>query len=104
VRLSTRNQTEREIAQDNQREAALQEYIDKMSELLLEKDLRKSGMDAEVRTIAQPVEKHKIVDAKRMRLLATIPHMWRFATLFVTIGRRRYGMILLKKTEISLSR
>ena len=30
-----RNQTEREIAQDNQREAALQEYIDKMSELLL---------------------------------------------------------------------
>lgn len=30
-----RNQTEREIAQDNQREAAVQEYIDKISELLL---------------------------------------------------------------------
>jgi hypothetical protein len=55
-------------------------------------------------TTEQPVEKHKIVDAKRMRLLATIPHIWRFATLFVTIGRRRYGMILLKKTEIPLSR
>jgi uncharacterized protein YjbI with pentapeptide repeats len=47
-----RAQTEQEIAQDNQQEAALQEYISKMSELLLEKDLRKSGMDAEVRTIA----------------------------------------------------
>jgi uncharacterized protein YjbI with pentapeptide repeats len=47
-----RDQTERNIAQDNQQEAALQEYINKMSELLLEKDLRKSSMDAEVRTIA----------------------------------------------------
>src|SRR6266567_7474257 len=47
-----RTQTERDIAQDNQQEAALQEYTNKMSELLLEKDLRKSSMDAEVRTIA----------------------------------------------------
>jgi len=44
--------TELQIATDNQQEAALQEYINKMSELLLEKDLRKSVMDAEVRTIA----------------------------------------------------
>src|SRR5437667_5380957 len=36
------NQTEHDIASDNQREAALQEYIDKMSELLLEKHLRES--------------------------------------------------------------
>lgn len=47
------NQTEREIAQDNQREAALQEYIDKMSELLLEKHLRKSQAEDEVRNIAR---------------------------------------------------
>src|SRR6266481_8147673 len=33
------NQTEREIALDNQRETALQAYIDKMSELLLNKQL-----------------------------------------------------------------
>src|SRR5258708_27945511 len=31
------NQTEREIAQDNQHETAFQEYIDKMSELLLDR-------------------------------------------------------------------
>lgn len=37
---------------DNQREAALQEYFDKMSELLLEKRLRESTEDAEVRKIA----------------------------------------------------
>src|SRR6266480_5156275 len=36
------NQTERDIAQDNQREVALQEYIDKMSELLLHEKLRES--------------------------------------------------------------
>src|SRR5438270_2744173 len=39
------NQTEREIAQDNQCEAALQDYIDNMTELLLEKNLRKSGKE-----------------------------------------------------------
>src|ERR1700693_5191907 len=47
------NQTEREIAQDNQREATLQEYINKMSELLLERKLRESREDAEVRIIAR---------------------------------------------------
>jgi Pentapeptide repeats (8 copies) len=48
-----RDQTEREIASDNQREAALQAYIDKMSELLLEKKLRESAEDDEVRKIAR---------------------------------------------------
>ena len=38
---------------DNQRESALQAYIDKMSELLLEKHLRDSIEDTEVRKIAQ---------------------------------------------------
>ncbi len=47
------NQTEREIALDNQREKALLEYIDKMSELLLHENLRMSKEDAEVRTIAR---------------------------------------------------
>ena len=35
-----RAKTERDIAEDNQREAALKEFIDKMAELLLEKKLR----------------------------------------------------------------
>src|SRR5579884_463404 len=48
-----RNQTERKIAQDNQREAALQEYIDKMSELLLHENLRNSAEENEVRKIAR---------------------------------------------------
>jgi uncharacterized protein YjbI with pentapeptide repeats len=47
-----RAETEREIALDNQREAALQEYIDKMSELLLHEKLRESKPEDEVRKIA----------------------------------------------------
>jgi hypothetical protein len=43
-----RDKAEREIASDNQRKAALQEYIDKMSELLLEKRLRESKPEDEV--------------------------------------------------------
>ena len=38
---------------DNQRETALQEYIDKMSELLLQKNLRESAEEDEVRKIAR---------------------------------------------------
>jgi hypothetical protein len=38
---------------DNQREAALQAYIDKMSELLLANHLRNSAEDEEVRKIAR---------------------------------------------------
>src|SRR5438270_2988234 len=48
-----RAQTELEIAADNQREAALQDYIDKMAELLLDKHLRESQPDDEVQTIAR---------------------------------------------------
>jgi len=48
-----RDQTERDIALDNQREVALQEYIDKISELLLERHLRESHPEDEVRKIAR---------------------------------------------------
>lgn len=58
-----RAETERHIAQDNQREAALQEYIDKISELLLEKQLRDSKPEDEVRTIA------------RVRTLTVLPRL-----------------------------
>ena len=44
---------EQRIASDNQQEAALQGYINEMSELLLERNLRKSDVDAEVRKIAR---------------------------------------------------
>jgi hypothetical protein len=48
---SERN-TEREIATDRQQEAALQVYLDRMTELLLEKDLRTTENE-EVRSIAR---------------------------------------------------
>src|SRR5258708_5587246 len=57
------NQTEREIASDNQREAALQAYIDNMSELLLHEKLRESGPNDEVRKIA------------RVRTLTVLPRL-----------------------------
>ncbi len=48
-----RAKTESDIAEDNQREEALKEYIDKMSELLLHEKLRGSKPEDEVRTIAR---------------------------------------------------
>jgi uncharacterized protein YjbI with pentapeptide repeats len=48
-----RAQAEQEIASDNQREAALQAYVNEMSELLLHENLRKSKPENEVRKIAR---------------------------------------------------
>lgn len=48
-----RAQSEHEIAEDNQRETALKEYIDKMSELILHEELLGSDPKREVRRIAQ---------------------------------------------------
>lgn len=46
-------QTQLEITTDNQREAALQAYIDKMSELLLDGKLRTSEVGSEIRSVAR---------------------------------------------------
>ena len=48
-----RTQTRRELAEDNQRESALQTYIKDMSELLLHENLRNSKKGDEVRSIAR---------------------------------------------------
>jgi hypothetical protein len=48
-----RAELEREIALDNQQETALQAYMDRMSELLLEYDLLKAPPSSEIRTIAR---------------------------------------------------
>ena len=50
---SQRDQTEPEIAIDNRREAALQTYIDRLSDLLLHERLRESQPANEVRKIAR---------------------------------------------------
>lgn len=49
----TTSSTEREIAVGNQHEELLQTYIDRMSELMLEKHLRESSKEDEVRTLAR---------------------------------------------------
>jgi uncharacterized protein YjbI with pentapeptide repeats len=48
-----RNKSDQEIAIDRQREQALQTYIDKMTELLLDKSLRESKINDEVRVVAR---------------------------------------------------
>ena len=71
-----RAQTEREIALDNQREVALQEYIDKMAGLLLVNNLRKSEPGDEVRTIARirTVTVVQGLDPIRKRILLIFLH------------------------------
>src|SRR5229473_3339228 len=61
--MQLRNQTERDIALDNQHETALQDYIDKLSELLLHEKLRESAPEDEVRKIA------------RVRTLTVLPRL-----------------------------
>ena len=60
-----------QIAEDQQQEAALQAYFDKMSELLLEKRLRESEQNAEVRNIARArtLTVLRRLDAERNRSL-----------------------------------
>src|SRR6266699_1681965 len=58
-----RDQTERDVALDNQREQALRAYIDSMSELLLQENLRGSEEDDEVQKIA------------RVRTLTVLPRL-----------------------------
>ena len=48
-----RAEAERELAEQRAQDEALQAYLDQMSTLLLEKDLRKSEAGSEVRTLAR---------------------------------------------------
>ena len=86
-----RAQTEREIASDYQREAALQAYIDKMSELLLEKRLRGSAEDDEVRKIA------------RVRTLRVLPRLDKERKRSVLQFLHESGLIEKGKRIIDLS-
>ncbi len=65
------HQTDMQIAEDQQQEAALQAYFDKLSELLLEKRLRESEQNAEVRNIARArtLTVLRRLDAERNRSL-----------------------------------
>src|SRR5215210_3174082 len=48
-----RAEAERELAEQRAQDEALQAYLDQMSSLLLERDLRTSEEDSEVRTLAR---------------------------------------------------
>src|SRR5215204_2656773 len=48
-----RAEAERELAEQSAQDEALQAYLDQVSTLLLEKDLRNSDEDSEVRTLAR---------------------------------------------------
>jgi hypothetical protein len=48
-----RAEAERKLAEQRAQDVALQAYLDQMSNLLLEKDLRNSEEDSEVRTLAR---------------------------------------------------
>jgi hypothetical protein len=52
-REERRAEAERELAEQRAQDEALQAYLDQMSTLLLEKDLRTSEADSEVRTLAR---------------------------------------------------
>src|SRR3712207_6272475 len=52
-REERRAEAERELAEQRAQDEALQAYLDQMSSLLLEKDLRASEEDSEVRTLAR---------------------------------------------------
>ena len=52
-RENQRAAAERELAEQRAQDEALQAYLDQMSSLLLEKDLRESKVDSEVRTLAR---------------------------------------------------
>ena len=85
-----RDQTERDIASDNQREDALQAYIDKMSELLLRDKLRDSTEDDEVRKIA------------RVRTLTVLPRLDKERKRSVLQFLHESGLIKKDKTIIDL--
>jgi len=79
-----RANTERAIAQDNQREVALQAYIDKMADLL-EKHLRESKPEEEVRKIAN------------IRTLTILPRLDGRRKGFVVQFLRESGLISINK-------
>jgi hypothetical protein len=85
------NQTEREIALDNQRGTTLQEYINAMSELLLHEKLRESQPEDEVRKIA------------RVRTLTTLPLLDIYRKRSVIQFLHESGLIEEGKSIIDLS-
>ena len=67
-----RAETEREISLDNQREAALQGYLDKMSELLLKEHLRESVSEMQFESKPEYDEVRKIARVRTLTVLHSL--------------------------------
>jgi uncharacterized protein YjbI with pentapeptide repeats len=86
-----RAKTEREIADDNQKEEAIQTYLNIMSELLLHEKLRDSQQTDEVRTIA------------RVRTLTTLDRLDEYRKASVIQFLYEAGLINEGKSIVDLS-
>jgi uncharacterized protein YjbI with pentapeptide repeats len=82
-----RAKNEQKLATDNQREAALQAYIDKMSELLLNGHLAERGADGQLK----PEHKH-VRDVARLRTI----------TVLTQLDARRIGYVFAFLREAEL--
>src|SRR5829696_10059647 len=104
-----RAQAERELAERRAQDEALQAYLDQMSTLMLEKDLRKSKEDSEVRTLARARTLTVIrrVDASRkdeiMQFLleADLVHRVDGSAPVIGLGRADLGEAFLSAADLS---
>ena len=99
-----RAQTEHEIALDNQREAALQAYIDNMSELLLAQNIGNASADEEGQKLARVrtlLDLHGVPirsgprEAQKIARIRTLTVLWR-------LDAERKGSVLLFLHESGL--
>src|SRR5258708_4951492 len=93
-----RDRTDRAIAVDNQRETALQAYLDKMSELLFERHLRESQPEDEVRTIARARTLTVLPRLDTNRKGSLIQFLYEARLIKTSIGS---SIIKLKGTDLS---
>jgi len=106
-----RAEAERELAEQRAQDEALQAYLDQMSTLLLEKDLRNSEAGSEVRTLARArtLTVLRMMDGTRkgsiMQFLAESDLISRDSSVLVLTGADLHEAILnnadLSRTELS---
>ena len=90
--------TELEISTDNQREAALQAYIDKISELLLKEHLGERTEDGELKP-----EYEQVRNIARVRTLTVLPSLDKVRKGSVLLFLKEAGLINKEKVFVDLS-
>lgn len=97
-----RHKTEIEIATDNQREALLQTYLDRMSELILEHDLGESLADDKVKNIARvrTLTVLRRLDSRRKSSVLQFLHEAGLVGTEEALGKE-YAIIELRKANLA---